>query len=143
MFGSLDISASGMIAQRMRMDVLSANIANANTVLNESGQVDPYRRRIPLMAPGNPSAGSAQGRSFGVHLAEVALDQAPPAVREFDPNSPLAYTSGPFKGYVAATNINTTFEQINEMEAMRAYEANLAAAEATKQMAQAALRLLA
>jgi flagellar basal-body rod protein FlgC len=100
MYGSLDISTSGMIAQRTRLDVISANIANKGAILDADGNYNPFRRRMALLAPGNP-------------------------------------------GYIREPNIDTTTEQIDAMEAVRAYEANVAAAEALKSMLSQGLRLLA
>lgn len=143
MYGALDISTSGMIAQRTRLEVIAANIANQNTLLDANGNIAPYQRRIAAFAPGDPAAKARGGRSLGVHVAEIALDPTPAQPREYDPDSPYAYKDGPYKGYVAATNVNPVVEQINAIEAARAYEANVAAAEAIKQMTAQALRLIA
>ena len=138
MYGALDISTSGMVAQRTRMGVIAANIANANTMLRADGGYEPYRRREAMFAPGDPTAASAQGRALGVHVADIELDEAPFELRS-QPDSPYADADG----YVKVPNINTTIEQINAMEAARAYEANVMAAETTKTMMAQALRLLA
>ncbi len=143
MYGALDVSTSGMIAQRTRLEVISANLANQSTVLDASGNINPYKRRTVLFAAGDPTAGSAESRSFGVHVAQIDIDRTPSRPREWNPDSPLAFKSGPFKGYVAETNVNSTVEQVNALEAVRAYEANVMAAETTKQMVAASLRLLA
>jgi flagellar basal-body rod protein FlgC len=141
MFGSLDISTSGMIAQRERMASIAANIANRNTVLDADGNVNPYRRRMVHFAPGDPSASTAQGRSMGVHVAKIEIDQSD-FNYEWDPTNPYAFKSGPRAGYVPSPNVNSVVEQINAMEASRAYEANVVAAEATKTMLAQALRIL-
>ena len=73
MYGSLDISTSALIAQRTRMDVISANLANKDVILNENGDYEPFRRRVALLGPGDPSAGSDQG----VHVQEIRLDSSP------------------------------------------------------------------
>lgn len=142
MYGALDISTSGMVAQRARLDSISANIANRATILDAQGNVNPYRRRMVHFAPGDPSARTAEGRRKGVHVAKVEIDKA-----DFnwlwDPTNPYAMKSGPKQGYVPQTNINPVVEQINAMEASRAYEANVVAAEATKAMMAQTLRLLA
>ena len=142
MYGTLDISTSGMIAQRTRLETIAANIANKDVVLDENGEIAPYRRRIPLMAPGDPAAKSASGREMGVHIGAIELDDAPFDLK-WDPTSPYAYKTGPNAGYVPGSNVNTVIEQINAVEAARAYEANVAAAEVTKSMTAQALRLLA
>ena len=143
MYGMLDISASGMIAQRTRMDTIAANVANQNVLLDANDQLNPYRRRTALFSVGNPNATTAQGRKFGVHVSKIDVDQSQPQPRVFDPNSPVAFKTGPFKGYVAETNVNSVVENVNALDAMRAYEANVMAAEATKQMMTSALRLIA
>jgi len=142
MFGGLDIPTSGMIAQRTRLDVISSNIANASTVLDSEGKVNPFRRRMAMLAPGDPSSLSGPGRSMGVHVANVELDDAPFQLR-WDPSSPYAYKDGPNRGYVPTPNVNSAIEQIDALEATRAYEANVAVAEAFKAMTAQALRLLA
>lgn len=143
MYGSLDISTSGMIAQRTRMASIAANIANYDSLVDASGQVNPYRRRHVHLAPGDPAARHAEGRRFGVHVAAVEIDRSPVQPREYNPSHPLAYKDGPFAGYVPTTGINPSVEWINALEASRAYEANVAAAEASKAMTTQALRLLA
>ncbi|MBL8760691.1 MAG: flagellar basal body rod protein FlgC [Phycisphaerae bacterium] len=142
MYGSLDISTSGMIAQRHRMSVIAANIANRNVILDEHGQVNPYRRREVMFAPGDPTAATEEGRSLGVHVADISINQGP-ASYHWDPTSPYAFKSGPKAGYVPDPDVDIVTEQINAMEASRAYEANVAAAEASKAMIAQALRLLA
>ncbi|GJM18330.1 MAG: flagellar basal-body rod protein FlgC [Phycisphaeraceae bacterium] len=138
MYGALDISTSGMVAQRTRLDVISANIANANTMQRSDGGYEPYRRRAAMFAPGDPSSPTRTGQAMGVHVAAIELDQAPFDL-QYKPNSPYADA----EGYVKMPNIDTTVEQINAMEASRAYEANVVAAETTKTMMAQALRLLA
>lgn len=138
MYGALDISTSGMIAQRTRLDVISANIANRNTILDSQGRVNPYRRREVHFAPGDPGAASPAAKALGVHVSSIEVDEA--AVRwTYDPGNRFANA----EGYVPFPDINPVVEQINAMEAVRAYEANVAAAEATKSMLAQALRLIA
>ena len=137
MYGALDISTSGMIAQRTRLATISANIANANTLTDAEGNYAPYRRRVVMFSAGDPgSAGS--GRDLGVHVSGIELDRAP-LVPRHEPDSPFADENG----YVLTPNINSVVEQINAMETARAYEANVVAAETTKTMMAQALRLLA
>ena len=138
MYGSLDISTSGMIAQRTRLAAIAANIANANTVLDAQGKVNPFRKRMVFFAPGNPGASTPEGKSLGDHVASIEPD--PDAVRlKYMPGSPYADESG----YVPYPDINPSMEQINAMQAARSYEANVVAAQTTKQMMAQALRLLA
>ena len=138
MYGSLDISTSGMIAQRTRMAAIAANIANANTVLDAQGNVNPFRKKMVFFAAGNPGAITKEGQSLGVHIASIESDQN--AIRlKYMPSSPYANENG----YVPYPDINSSLEQINAMRAARSYEANVVAAETTKQMMAQALRLLA
>ncbi|QDU72189.1 flagellar basal body rod protein FlgC [Mucisphaera calidilacus] len=134
MFGSLNTSASALVAQRTRLEVIAANIANQNSIYNAKGEYDPYRRRIAVFAPGDPDSGTDQG----VHVREIMIDQSPFA-RRLDEDHPLADKDG----YVYYPNISGPMEQINALEASRAYEANITAAEATKAMLRNTLRLLA
>ena len=137
MYGALEVSVSGMMVQRTRHSVIAANLANSSTLLNAAGEYEPYLRRSAFFAPGNPSAPTAEGRAMGVHVKAIEAD--PEALRpEFRPNSPYADE----RGYVMVPDISPVVEQVNAMDATRAYEANLAAAEATKGMMAQALRLL-
>lgn len=138
MYGSLDISTSGMVAQRMRMDTIAANIANVDSLANSRGEYDPYLRKAVLFAPGDPSAGSEGGRSMGVHVASIEVGENP-LRREYRPDSPFRDA----EGYVEVPDIDTTTEWVDAMQASRAYEANVAAAETSKTMMAQALRLLA
>ncbi|MBS0191399.1 MAG: flagellar basal body rod protein FlgC [Phycisphaerales bacterium] len=142
MYGSLDISTSGMTAQRARMAAIAANIANRSTILDDKGNVNPYRARHVIFAPGDPSASTAEGKALGVHVAQIELDKGEFNYR-WDPTNPYAIKKGDKQGYVPEPNINPVIEQLNAMEASRAYEANVVAAETTKQMIAQALRLLA
>jgi len=133
MYGSLDISTSALVAHRTRLDVISANIANKDTILNADGEYEPFRRRIAMLAAGDPSHGS----EAGVHVAEIQLDQSD-LMMKYEPGSPFANADG----YVGYPNINTVVEQMNAMEAARSYEANIAAIEATKSMMSVALQMM-
>ena len=144
MYGSLDVAVSGMVAQRTRMEVATANIANIGAyTFGPNGEPEAFQKRIVLFAPGDPAAETADGRARGVHVAGIAMVQMPAEPREYDPSSPYAFKSGPRKGWVPASNVSPIVEQINLMDAQRAYEANEVAAETTKTMMAQALRLLA
>src|SRR5262245_42715486 len=134
MFGSLDITTSGLIANRVRLEAIAANIANADSLVDESGKYQPYQRRIVTLAAGDPQGSSDDG----VHVASIDMDQGPLRMK-YEPNSPFADASG----YVGYPNVDVVVEQMNAMEAQRSYEANITVAEATKTMMSAALQLLA
>lgn len=133
MFGALDTSTSALVANRIRMETVAANVANANSIDDGNGNNVPFRRRIAILSQGS----DASGRGGGVHVREIKLDPAP-FVKRHQPGNPLADKDG----YVSFPNINPINEQINALEINRAYEANIQAAEATKAMMQSALRLL-
>jgi len=139
MYGTLDISTSGMIAQRVRMTAISANIAHSNTLVGPDGQYNPYRRREVMFAAGDPGAPTRAGQEFGVHVAAIHANQE--ALRpRYAPGHPFDDDND---GYIMVPDIDPLAEQVNALEAARAYEANLTAAEATKDMMAQALRLLA
>lgn len=140
-FGSmLEISASGLAAQKARLAVISNNIANATTTRTAEG--GPYRRRSIVI-----EAAAAAGGGFsaalekrlgvaGVAVSQVQSDNSRPR-QVYEPAHPDADASG----YVAYPNINTVEEMADMMTATRAYEANVTAAQATKSMAMKTLEL--
>ncbi len=136
MYGALEVSTSGLIAQRTRLEAITANIAGKDAIMDANGQNNPYQRKVVFFAPSNPAASTKQGREMGVHVAAIQSE----AVFDprYEPGNPLADANG----YVKYPAVNTVFEQLNAYEAQRAYEANISAAEATKTMAAQALRLL-
>ena len=134
MFGSLDISASALVAQRTRLETISANIAGAQAIEDAGGSYEPFKRRIAVLAQGDP----VSGKQEGVHVREI-LQQSSYTER-YEPGSKFA---DPVTGMVKYPDISPEVEVINAMAAFRAYEANITAAEATKSMIHASLRLLA
>ena len=138
MWGSLDIPTSGMVAQRIRLETIASNIANQNAILDPAGNYNPYRRREVEFAAGDPGAQTRTGRALGVHVSTINADQD--ALRPMlDPTSPWADASG----FVMVPDIDPIKQQVNALEASRAYEANVVAAEALKSTMAQALRLLA
>jgi flagellar basal-body rod protein FlgC len=141
-FTSMNVSSSGMAAERTRMNLISSNIANANSTRTQEG--GPYRRKDPVFnaVPATGSFSSVMDRdgSKGVKKVEVAQireDQSPPRM-QYDPTHPDA--DG--KGYVALPNVNVIEEMVDMVSATRAYEANVTAAQAAKSMAMKTLELL-
>lgn len=140
MFKGIDISASGLTAQRLRMDTISANISNAETTRDEDGNT--YRRKIPIFrqkldnemgaGPGNGNSSN----SAGVEVGEIAEDQSPFRL-EFRPNHPDANE----EGYVELPNVSVMTEMVNMIDASRAYEANIQAISNYKSMANSALNI--
>ena len=137
---TLEISGSGLRAQRMRLDVIASNLANATTTRTDAG--GPYKRRSVVFAAdaidsdfGSTLAGlSDEGAHQGVKVAEVVEDPDPPRM-VFEPGHPDADADG----YVGYPNVNPVTEMVDLMTATRAYEANVQAINATKRMNEAAL----
>jgi flagellar basal-body rod protein FlgC len=142
MFDALEISASGLTAERMRMNVVAENLANAQTTRGADGQ--PYRRKeVVLQERGGFGAAlagamAARGaRAGGVQVAQVAEDQTP-LKRVYDPGHPDADA----EGYVQMPNVDAVSEMVDLISAQRAYEANVTAMQAAKQMFAKTLELL-
>ena len=139
MFPSLDISTSALIAGRVRMNVISQNLANLSTTRNEAGEADPYHKRFTVLQTDDSVGG--QGAA-GVKVGAVEIDDAPPLYK-WDPTNPDAVQEGPHQGYVAYPNVDMITEFTDALAVARAYEANLGAIEVTKELAQQTLRILA
>ncbi len=134
MFDVLDMGASGLQAQRTRLDTIAGNILNINTTRNAAGRPEPYRRRFAVFAPGQAGA----VHKPGVHVQDIKMDQSA-FQKKYDPGHPDANADG----YVLYPNIDLSVEYVNALEASRAYEANVTMMEVTKQMLNASLRLIA
>jgi len=132
---SIDISGSALTAQRLRMDVISENIANAETTVTDSGE--PYRRKVCTLCE-RTSFSSVLGDAVGsgVMVSEIVEDTSDFEL-EYDPDNPLADEDG----YVKMPNVDEVEEIIDLMEATRSYEANVTAMNATKSMAAKALEI--
>jgi len=132
---SIDISGSALTAQRLRMDVISANIANAETVDPVTGE--PYRRRVVELSERKSfSAELNQAMSAGVKVSRIVED-ASDFELIYDPDSPFADANG----YVRMPNVDEVEELIDLISATRSYEANVTALNATKSMALKALEI--
>ena len=133
---SLDISASALTAQRMRMDVISENIANATTTRTATGE--PYRRRVVVMSekPAAFSSVLSQATGGGVMVSGIVEDMSD-FEYTYDPDHPDANE----QGYVAMPNVDDVEEIIDLMSATRSYEANVTVLNATKGMAMKALEI--
>ena len=143
MFDALDIGASGLQAQRTRLDTIAQNIANANTTHGPHGEKTPFRRRLVTFAAGRPAApGEARDvagpAAAGVRVDSIRQDPSAPILK-FEPNNP----DHDANGNVAYPNIDTTVEFVNALDASRAYEANVTMMETAKATINSTLRLLA
>ncbi len=138
---ALRTSSSGLTAQRLRMNVISSNLANIHTTRTARG--GPYRRRDVVFAA-RPVSGPFRnmlrsqmtGRTSGVRVVGITSDPGPPLLK-YDPQHPDANE----QGYVAVPNINLIEEMVNMISATRSYEANVTAVKATKSMALKALEI--
>lgn len=143
MFLGIDAAASGLTAERLRMDVISNNIANANTTRTQAGGA--YHRRYVVFEP-RTKANSLGFESF----LERSLNKLRPGdgvraieIREDDTQGPLVYDPGHpdanADGYVERPNVNVVAEMVDMITASRAYEANAASITASKMMVTKAL----
>jgi flagellar basal-body rod protein FlgC len=139
MFASMDISTSALVAQRIRLDAISSNIAHISTTRDETGASVPYQARFVVFKP-DEQVGSPEG-AMGVKVDSVEISQKPPRWR-FQPGHPDAQTEGPHKGYVAYPDIDMTTEFVDSLTATRAYEANVGVIEASKSMFAQTLKIL-
>jgi flagellar basal-body rod protein FlgC len=139
MLRALDISTSALVAQRVRLNAVSGNIANISTLRDETGQANPYQAREVVFQ--TDPASSIAGAS-GVKVAEIKTSDAEPKYR-YDPTHPLAIKEGERAGYVAYPNIDLTTEMVNALESTRAYEANVGVMEITKNLSRETLTILA
>jgi flagellar basal-body rod protein FlgC len=124
MFDAFAISGSGMTAERLRMDVIASNLANADSTQGANGQ--PYRRRMVVLQAGSPSFDQVLS---GVKVAGIVEDQSP-LRRVYDPSHPDADA----QGYVTLPNVNPVTEMVDLITSSRGYEANVTAMNAAKQM---------
>jgi flagellar basal-body rod protein FlgC len=141
---ALRIGSSGLTAQRLRLDLISNNIANAQTTRTEKG--GPYQRQDVVFMPREENTsvpqsirarrGELSTVQGGVRVAQITTDtQAGPRV--YDPTNPDADANG----YVNYPNVDIVVEMTNMLSATRSYEANLASVEAVKRMALKALEI--
>ncbi|MCC5893133.1 MULTISPECIES: flagellar basal body rod protein FlgC [Exiguobacterium] len=138
MFDSFHISATALTSQRLRMDTVSANIANAQTTRGKlvDGEWQPYTRKMTVLqeAPFQKQlAGAVKG---GVQVARIVEDEAPYKL-SYDPSHPDADE----RGYVQLPNVDLLKEMVDLMGATRSYEANIAAMNATKAMLVKAMEI--
>ncbi|MCY0887202.1 MAG: flagellar basal body rod protein FlgC [Alicyclobacillaceae bacterium] len=142
--GGLSISASGLTAQRLVMDVIANNIANADTTRTPEG--GPYREEIPVLSPISMSSSFASylqqagisgisSATAGVQVSGIMQNPSPFRL-VYDPSSPDAVN-----GYVQMPNVDISTQMADLMSASRAYEANVTAFDATKSMDMDAINL--
>ena len=126
MFTSMNISASAMTAERLRLDVISSNLASQDAI-TASGT--PYQRHMAVLQT-LPNG--------GVYVSSIVVDGTP-GPQVFDPTSPLANA----QGYVQQSNVNSVQEMVDLLAATRSYQANVTAFDAGKTLAMDAIGVLA
>jgi len=147
-FSSMNIAATGLTANRVRMDVIADNMANVNTTRTPEG--GPYRRSRVIMRPRVESPywkspflpdSMDNGIGRGVRVAEIQKDMASENPLRWDPTHPDAIQSGPRQGYVELPNVDIVTEMTDLISASRSYEANAAIIEGSKAMFMRALEI--
>lgn len=145
MFSSINTAASGLTAERLRLDVISDNIANANTTRTEDG--GPYQRGEVIFSARNSKPywrspflpeTLQQDIGTGVKVSEIRKDQTEGRL-VYDPDHPDAILTGPKAGYVVYPNVQIINEMVDMISAQRAYEANVTVMNSSKTMFQKAL----
>lgn len=141
MFNAIDTAASGMTAERLRMDVISNNIANVNTTRTAQGTA--YRRKYVVFEPRDNNSSSSFMNIFSDEMAKAGdgvravsiEDDGSPFGMKYDPGNPDANR----EGYVQTPNVNIVAEMTDMITASRAYEANVTAIDSAKNMAMRTL----
>lgn len=142
LFTAMDVSSSALTAERTRMNLISSNLANANSTRTAEG--GPYKRKDAVFAaePVRQPFSAALNRKAGlqqlnkVSVLQVVEDQNPPRL-QYDPSHPEADA----KGYVAMPNVNVVEEMADMIAATRSYEANVTTLQATKSIALKTLEI--
>ena len=140
MVNSLDISTSALVAQRVRLNAISSNLANMSTTHNELGEPEAYKPRFAVFQTSDDIKTSAGG--VGVDVKEVRIEDVEPRM-VYSPGHPDRIREGRWTDYVAYPNVDMTREFTDALAATRAYEANVGVIEITKNLGQQTLRILA
>lgn len=143
LFGVLDISGSALTAERERAEIVTSNLANAETTSTPEG--GPYKRVQVVFEATHPQptgfsntlASVSDLQAQGVRVAGVVADTMPP-VRRYDPGNPEADA----QGYVSYPNVNPSEEMVDLMGAARSYDLNASAIQATKSMIESSIDIL-
>jgi flagellar basal-body rod protein FlgC len=147
LFSAINISGTGLSAQRLRMDVISNNIANVNTTRTPDGSY--FKKSNVILRPRNDERVYKSpflperlktGPGTGVKVVEIRESTSAPRL-EYNPDHPDAIKFGPKKGYVEYPDINIVSEMVDMISATRAYEANIASVQNSKAMFMKALEI--
>ena len=140
MISALDVSTSALVAQRIRLNTISGNIANMSSLQDEEGNAQPYQPRFTIFQTDEDL--TVEGGAAGVKVSSVEVDDVEPLYR-YQPDHPLAIKEGERQGYVAYPNINLNEQFVDALEATRSYEANIGVMEISKNLGRQALSILA
>ncbi len=147
LFSTLNTNGSGLTAQRLRLDVIANNIANANSTRTTEG--GPYQKKRVVLKPIDDSLtfkshllpdALKKHVGNGVKVDEIVADEEAPRMVH-DPTHPDAIQSGKWAGYVMYPNVNIVEEMVNMISANRSYEANVTMINSSRQMFEKALTL--
>lgn len=147
LYGTIDTAASGLTAQRLRLDVISNNLANATTTRTAEG--GPFQRSRVIFRPRVEEpywrspflpASLDNGVGQGVRVVSIQKDTTPGRL-VYDPTHPDAIKTGKLKGYVEMPNVNVVKEMVDMIDASRAYEANVTMINGAKSMFTKALEI--
>ncbi|MDH5719423.1 MAG: flagellar basal body rod protein FlgC [Spirochaetia bacterium] len=149
MFEAINIASTGLSAQRLRLDVISNNLANVSTTRTTEGD-GPYKKRRVILQPVNLRTkwkspvypfGLRNGEGQGVRVVKIERDDETPVRRVYDPGHKDSIKIGPYKGYVEYPNINPVTEMVDMISASRAYEANVQMINGYKSMFRSAMQI--
>jgi flagellar basal-body rod protein FlgC len=132
---TMDISTSGLMAQRTRMEAIAGNLANISSTRNEKMELKPYQPRFVVFQE-DPTVGP--NNACGVRVPAIGIDTDLPPIRVHNETHPDADADG----YIYLPRVNMMTEFTNAIESSRSYEANLGAMEISKSMANQTLRIL-
>ncbi len=134
LFNIMNVAASGMSAENVRLNTVASNIANANTVSSSIDQT--YRARVPVFATALEHANQDLGNGVGVRVAGIVESDKPLNI-EFNPTHPMADKDG----YIYKPNVNVVEQMADMMSASKAYETNVQMADTTKRVFRRVLML--
>lgn len=140
LFTAMEVSASGLSAERVRMNALASNLANARTTRTAEGgpykRLDPVFQAVPLETAQGVGPGPQRTGAYLVQVPTIRQDQGAPQMM-YDPQHPDADE----RGFVALPNVNVVEEMVNLITASRSYEAGVTVMQSLKSMSQAAINI--
>lgn len=125
MFPTLDVSATGMHVQTVRLNTIASNMANVDSISSNSDET--YRSKQPVF---KTILNEETGRPAGGVMIDDIVESEAPAIMEYNPNHPMADEDG----YIYRPNVNVVEEMANMMDASRTYETNIEVMNTTKQI---------